>query len=103
VVLRYLMTTARLLPPQRGFEYRIATLRMEYGVALGLALVLAGCAGILRIVYVWEAGSFGDLDPFSTMRIAIPSVTGVGLGLQVVFASLFLSLVKWQARARTSS
>jgi hypothetical protein len=103
VVLRYLMTTARLLPPQRGFEYRIATLRMEYGVALGLALVLAGCAGILRIVYVWEAGSFGDLDPFSTMRIAIPSVTGIGLGLQVVFASLFLSLVKWQARARTSS
>jgi len=43
------------------------------------------------------------LDPFSTMRIAIPSVTGIGLGLQVVFASLFLSLVKWQARARTSS
>ena len=69
---------------------------------MGLALTLGGLIGVLGIVRTRGIHSFGDLDPFETMRIAIPSVTAIALGLQVALAALFLSLVKWQARSRAS-
>jgi hypothetical protein len=34
------------------------------------------------------------------MRIAIPSVTAIALGLELDIAALFLSLVKWPFRSR---
>jgi glycosyltransferase involved in cell wall biosynthesis len=102
VVLRFLMITARLLPPQPRFMAWLGRLKLEHGLGAGLALAFAGLTGVLRVLRMWEVRSFGDLDPFSTMRIAIPSVTAIALGIQVAFASLFLSLVKWQVRSRSS-
>jgi glycosyltransferase involved in cell wall biosynthesis len=37
-----------------------------------------------------------------TMRVAVPSATAIALGLEVAFAALFLSLVKWQVRSRAA-
>jgi hypothetical protein len=102
VVLRYLMVTARLLPPQPRFMVWLGRLKLEYGLGTGAAFALVGLAGVLSIVRTWEAGGFGDLEPFSTMRVAIPSVISIALGLQVALASLFLALVKWQVRSRSS-
>jgi len=102
IVLRFLMVTARLLPPDPAFMRRLSRLKLEYGLAAGGALVLAGLAGVVYLLWIWQARSFGDLDPFSTMRIAIPSAMAVALGLQVAFAALFLSLVKWQVRSRAA-
>jgi len=102
VVLRFLMVTARLLPPQPRFMAWLGRLRLEHGLGAGLAIGLVGVAGVAWIVRAWEVRSFGDLDLVSTMRIAIPSVTAIALGLQVAFAALFMSLVKWQARSRDS-
>jgi hypothetical protein len=101
VVLRFLMVTARFLPPQPGFMSWLGRMKLEHGLGVGMVLALPGVAGVLWIVRVWEAHSFGNLDPFSTMRVAIPSVTAIALGVQVAFASLFLSLVKWQVRSRS--
>jgi hypothetical protein len=100
VVLRFLMVSARLLPPDPAFIRRLSRLKLEYGLAAGAALGLSGLLGVGYLVEVWRARSFGDLDPFSTMRIAIPSATAIALGLQVAFATLFLALVKWQVRSR---
>jgi hypothetical protein len=100
VVLRFLMVTARLLPPDPAFMRWLSRLKLEYGLAAGGTLVLVGLAGAGYLVGVWRGRSFGDLDPFSTMRVAIPSATAIALGLQVAFATLFLSLVKWQVRSR---
>jgi hypothetical protein len=103
VVLRFLMITARLLPPDPPFMRRLGLVRIEYGVGTGAALVAAGLAGLVYLVGLWRARSFGDLDPFFAMRVAIPSALGITLGLQVAFAALFLSLVKWQVRSRKGS
>jgi hypothetical protein len=100
VVLRFLMLTARLLPPDPGFTTWLGSLKFEHGVGVGVALILAGLGGVLWLARMWEANAFGSLDPFVTMRIAIPSATAITLGLQSVFAALFLSLAKWQVRTR---
>jgi len=102
VVLRFLMVTARLLPPDPPFMRLLSRLKLEYGLGAGAALVAAGLAGVVYLVGVWRARSFGDLDPFPTMRVAIPSATAIALGLQVAIAALFLSLVKWQVRSRAA-
>jgi hypothetical protein len=102
VVLRFLMVTADLLPPQPRFMTRLARVKLEYGLGLGGLLVLAGLAGSLWALELWHRRAFGALDPFQTMRIAIPSATAITLGLQVASAALFVSLVKWPVRSRGS-
>ena len=72
---------------------------MEHGLSVGLALIAAGLAGVFWILGIWQEEQFGNLDPFQTMRIAIPSAMAITLGFQVAFAALFLSLVDWQSRA----
>jgi hypothetical protein len=100
IVLRFLMVTARLLPPDPAFLRWLSKAKLEYGLAAGGALAFGGLAGVAYLVEVWRSRSFGNLDPFSTMRVAIPSAAAIALGLQVAFAALFLSLVKWQVRSR---
>jgi glycosyltransferase involved in cell wall biosynthesis len=99
VILRFLMITAKLIPPQPRFLRWVNSLKFEHGVSVGTALVAAGLAGVFWIVGIWEEEHFGNLDPFQTMRIAIPSAIAITLGFQVTFAALFLSLVDWQSRA----
>lgn len=99
VILRFLMIAARLIPPQPRFSRWVSRLKFEHGLSVGLALVAAGLAGVFWILGIWQGEQFGNLDPFQTMRIAIPSAMAITLGFQVAFAALFLSLVDWQARA----
>jgi glycosyltransferase involved in cell wall biosynthesis len=101
IALRFLMIEMRLAPPHGRFATWMAAVRLEHGVGLGLVLSLAGLAGVLWIFRLWEANAFGDLDPFLTMRVAIPSAIGITLGGQVALTSLFLSLTVWQVRGRT--
>jgi len=102
IVLRFLMVAARLLPDE-GLARRVGdNLKLEHGLSVGLVFITAGLGGVLWLFRVWQAGSFGDLDPFLTMRIAIPSATAITLGLEVAFAALFISLAKWHVRARAS-
>lgn len=101
VALRFLMVSAKLMPPELG-DSRVMHLKLEYGLATGFSIMLLGAGGVLRLLQIWGRGSFGDLDPFETMRIAIPSATAIALGLQVIFAALFMSLAKWQVRTRVS-
>ena len=100
IVLRFLMVSARLLPPDPRFMERLGQLRLEHGLGAGFVVALSGLSGILWVVGSWGLHAFGNLDPFATMRVVIPSVAAVALGFQVAFAALFLSLVKWQARSR---
>ncbi len=101
VILRLLMIAARLIPPQPRFAWWVNWLRLEHGLGVAALLIAAGSAGVLWLARGWQADGFGSLDPFQTMRVAIPAAVAITLGLQVAFAALFLSLVDWQARART--
>jgi len=81
----------------------MASFTLERGLILGLGLVGLGLAGSLYAVYTWGSGSFGDLVPSSMMRIVIPSLTALAVGLQLMFGSFFLSVLKIPARHGRSS
>ena len=103
VLLRFQMVNARLLPPDPAFARQIAAMRIELGLLVGGTLALAGLAASLLAVGVWRQHAFRALDPFVGMRLAIPAATALILGVQVIAASLFLSLLKGQLRIRQSA
>jgi glycosyltransferase involved in cell wall biosynthesis len=79
---------------KRFFRY----IDLEVGLILGGVLLMVGTIGSIYAFSTWEATSFGSLDPATTMRIVIPSVTCLALGFQVIFSSFFLSVIGLKRR-----
>ncbi|HXZ56501.1 MAG TPA: glycosyltransferase family 2 protein [Gaiellaceae bacterium] len=64
--------------------------RLEHGLLLGGALALAGFGILLGIFVDWATNGFGAL---SREYLAILGLTLAGLGVQIAFASFFLSVL----------
>jgi glycosyltransferase involved in cell wall biosynthesis len=70
-------------------------IHLEHGLLFGLALLLVG-AGVLVTVFVrWAHSGFGPLaDEYPTAL----GVTLIGLGVQTIFGSFFISLMTMRAK-----
>jgi glycosyltransferase involved in cell wall biosynthesis len=83
----------KLLPPDPAFEKSFKYVTLETGLVAGFILLLGGLALSATAVFQWGQRSFGALDPVVTMRLFIPGLTGVILGVQTIFSSFFLSIL----------
>jgi glycosyltransferase involved in cell wall biosynthesis len=63
---------------------------LESGLLLGGVLFLAGFAGCARVTWQWAASGFG---PLQQVRQVLFSSMWLFLGLQIIFASFFLSML----------
>ena len=64
--------------------------RLETGLLLGGALFLMGCAGCAWVTWQWAASGFG---PLHEVRQVLFWSMWLFLGVQVIFASFFLSML----------
>jgi glycosyltransferase involved in cell wall biosynthesis len=87
-----------LLPEDRRLNRIFRYINLEVGLIVGGALLLIGIAGSIYAFSAWEANLFGPLEPSQTMRIVIPSVTCIALGVQMIFSSFFLSVLGLKRR-----
>jgi glycosyltransferase involved in cell wall biosynthesis len=87
-----------LLPEDRKLRRFLRYINLEVGLIIGVILFLLGMGGSLYALYIWNARLYGALDPAVTMRIVIPSVTALALGVQVIFSSFFLSVLGLKRR-----
>jgi hypothetical protein len=85
---------AGLVPPDPGTEAIVRQASLERGLVFGGILATLGMAGALYGVLEWRAAEFGPLVATSMMRVAIPSLTVLAAGVQVMFASFFLSTLR---------
>jgi hypothetical protein len=77
--------------------------RLETCVAFGLGLLVVGLVGTFIAVGTWGEAGFGELDPRRTLRIVVPSATAIALGIVVICAGLFASLLTLRmANGRTT-
>jgi len=86
-------TTQGLLPEDLRLNKLFHYIKLETGLLVG-SLLLAG--GLFLSVYVfssWRAQQYGPLNPSQTLRLVIPAVTLMMLGLQTILASFFLSIL----------
>lgn len=81
-----------LLPQDKKLLKFIDSFTLEQGLIFGTILFLIGAITSIIAFFQWESVGFGSLNPVPTMRLVIPSVTAIALGLQVIFASFFLSI-----------
>jgi hypothetical protein len=85
--------TEGLLPEDKKINKFLSYINLETGLIIGVFLVLSGLVGSIYALRIWQSSSFGQLDPANTMRIVIPSVTALSLGIQSIFSSFFLSVL----------
>ena len=84
----------RLLPPDRTFYRVINAFTLERGLVLGVLLVAGGMVGSIDAVVNWKGVAFGPQQPQELMRIVVPSLTSILLGMEIVFASFFVSILQ---------
>jgi len=82
-----------LLPMTHNLARFLRLFTLERGVLLGTSLGLGGMALAVYSVDSWARARLGALDPVAMMRVAIPSVTFILAGAEIVFASFLLGLI----------
>ncbi len=75
-------------------------IRLEHGLILGSALVLVSLIGLAAVAVEWAHNGFGALGrAYETALL----VTGLGLGIQIVFGAFFLALLTMPLRREAFS
>jgi glycosyltransferase involved in cell wall biosynthesis len=93
LVARTIGVVRNLLPMTDSLARFLRLFTLERGILLGASLGLAGLGLAVYSVDTWAGARLGALDPVSVMRIAIPSVTLMLAGGQILFASFLLGLI----------
>jgi hypothetical protein len=86
-----------LLPMSPPLERFLRVFTVERGISLGLLLALAGLALAIYSVDSWAHTRLAALDPATMMRVAIPSVTLMLAGAEIIFASFLLGFIDVRA------
>jgi glycosyltransferase involved in cell wall biosynthesis len=82
-----------LLPEDERLNRAFRYITLETGLAAGGLLIVLGIGGSIFAVSGWAKESFGALDPGHMLRIVMPSVFSLTLGVQLVCSSFFLSIL----------
>ena len=84
----------RLLPADQRFEKFLSRVSLEHGLILGAALLVAGLIGSAAAFLHWKRSGFGPQNPVELMRIEIPAITSAVAGIQAMFGSFFLGVLR---------
>jgi glycosyltransferase involved in cell wall biosynthesis len=87
-----------LHPPNLLLSRLLRWVNLEVGIVAGLAMGVAGLAALTVALWNWGATGLGELNPRVTMRLVIPAVVLLTLGVQTVFVSFFLSIIGLRPR-----
>jgi glycosyltransferase involved in cell wall biosynthesis len=77
--------------PRLNKMFRYITL--ETGLVVGALLFLAGAGMWIVGLTYWDSLHFGPLNPEKTLRIVIPGLVSMTLGIQIILSSFFLSVL----------
>jgi len=95
---KLLAISTGLHPRKPELERLVLGARLEVGLVFGAVLLVIGLGGSVYAFCDWAGTRFGNLDPFRSMRIIIPAVLALTLGLQAIFSSFYLGLLQLQFR-----
>jgi glycosyltransferase involved in cell wall biosynthesis len=90
--------TEGLLPEDPRLNRMFRWVTLETGLLVGGLLMLLGVGGSIFAVSGWAKQSFGALDSERTLRIVMPSVFALTMGVQITFSSFFLSILGLRRR-----
>jgi hypothetical protein len=87
-----------LLPSDPRLTRVFGLVTLEVGIVAGTLCVAAGVATLGWQLLAWQRRDFGALSYPASLRVVIPAVTAITLGIQIVFSSFFLSILGLRRR-----
>ena len=94
VVARSIGYVRGVLPMTPALERFLRLFTLERGIVLGALGVVAGGVLAAHSVNLWIGARLAALDPAAMMRWAIPSVTLMIAGADILFASFVVSFIE---------
>jgi glycosyltransferase involved in cell wall biosynthesis len=84
---------AGFLPVNKALDKMYRYVNLESALVTGILVTLCGFGGSVYSLYLWDQVDFGHLDYSSILRVVIPSVVCIIIGMQIVLSSFFLSVL----------
>jgi len=85
--------------PESGVMRRLRNwFSVERACLIALAILGVGAAGAASAVVMWAETGFGDMEPVTLMRVAIPSMLLCCLGVQTAVTTFFAGLLDQPVR-----
>lgn len=81
------------IPTEGKLDKWLEETSTEKGVVIGLLLFLAGIIATIVAFCIWGHGGFGGLAPEEMMRITIPAMLLIVIGIEVIFGSFFIGIL----------
>ena len=88
---------AGLLPRDAAFEHFRSVATLEFALLFGAGLGVLGLGGIGYAVFDWGRHAFGTLDYSTMMRLIVPSVTLLAVGVQIAMWAFLSSVLDLRA------
>lgn len=89
-----------LVPPTPVLTRLQGRRPVEFGLLGGAILVLLGVGYVLWAVESWRKAGFGDLSPDESVRIVVPAVTAIAIGIQLAFSGFVLATIEFGRELR---
>jgi len=83
----------RLIPTPRSIQALSERFSLNSGLMLGAVITLVGIFVILYSVFVWSEVGFQELNYQTMLRILIPGIVAITIGIETIFASFVLALL----------
>jgi glycosyltransferase involved in cell wall biosynthesis len=99
VLARAIGVLKNVLPMRPTFSRFLKVFSLERGILLGLLLVAGGLGLAVYSVTTWAQAHLAALEPTVVMRVAIPSVTLMLTGAEIIFSSFLLKFIDVRASA----
>ena len=81
VITKTFVVREGLHPPSVRLDRLYRFVNLEVGLFAGAATFVAGVALLISVLLIWRHGDFSSLDPRVTMRLTIPAVVLIVLGV----------------------
>ena len=82
-----------LLPKSKNYDRQFKIINLEKGLITGVILILIGLTLSFIASSNWYELNFGNITNSKTLRLVIPAITSMLLGVQVILFSLFFSIL----------
>jgi glycosyltransferase involved in cell wall biosynthesis len=93
VLARAIGVLKNVLPMRLTFSRFLKVFTLERGILLGLLLAAGGLGLAVYSVTTWAQAHLAALEPTIVMRVAIPSVTLMLTGAEIIFSSFLLKFI----------
>ncbi|NIN01471.1 MAG: glycosyltransferase [candidate division Zixibacteria bacterium] len=92
-----------LLPEDPRLNRLFCFITLEVGILIGLIFAASGLGLLISAFLYWAKLGFGELSYPDSLRIVIPAVTSLTLGVQIIFSSFFMSILGLKTRKQQPS